>query len=210
MGQRLVVTIYDGETPLANAYYHWSGYTDSAVEITNRCIEYYQRHKDEYAFKKQLAIDMLYSTEAGLTFNAMKEAYSMMSKNPLMTIPIQRAIDRNRGLVEIEQNGMDDSQSASEGDVYIYLDSETVTFTVFWTCEESELIDDYVCEHDIDDEELTEEKENEIINEICKDLKSINYDLECIKFNEFDDFAKEMYGLSSLFMWGDYIVGKIA
>ena len=31
MGQRLNIEIVNGETSLANAYYHWSAYTKSAL-----------------------------------------------------------------------------------------------------------------------------------------------------------------------------------
>ena len=31
MGQRLVIEIKEGDTVLANAYYHWSGYTETSL-----------------------------------------------------------------------------------------------------------------------------------------------------------------------------------
>lgn len=34
MGQRLNIEIVDGNTTLANAYYHWSAFTFPALELT--------------------------------------------------------------------------------------------------------------------------------------------------------------------------------
>ena len=34
MGQRLVIHIFNNEEELANAYYHWSAYTDSSIITT--------------------------------------------------------------------------------------------------------------------------------------------------------------------------------
>ena len=38
MGQRLVVNIVKGKHIIANAYFHWSGYTETAIEITKGVI----------------------------------------------------------------------------------------------------------------------------------------------------------------------------
>ena len=69
MGQRLNVEIlYDG-TLMANAYYHWSAYTSSSLDIVEQILK---SSKD--AFEKKgtreifdTAIDMLESTGAKLT-----------------------------------------------------------------------------------------------------------------------------------------------
>lgn len=39
MGQRLNIEIVNGDTCLANAYYHWSGYTLSACDLTMKILD---------------------------------------------------------------------------------------------------------------------------------------------------------------------------
>lgn len=41
MGQRLNIEIVNGETSLANCYYHWSAYTSSALGLTRQIIDAY-------------------------------------------------------------------------------------------------------------------------------------------------------------------------
>lgn len=38
MGQRLVIEIKEGDTVLANAYYHWSGYTETSLNLLNEVM----------------------------------------------------------------------------------------------------------------------------------------------------------------------------
>ena len=39
MGQRLNIEIIENGKVLANAYYHWSGYTSSSLELTQEILE---------------------------------------------------------------------------------------------------------------------------------------------------------------------------
>ena len=39
MGERLNIEIVKGKKVLANAYYHWSGFTRTAMETTNTIAE---------------------------------------------------------------------------------------------------------------------------------------------------------------------------
>ena len=38
MGQRLVIEIKEGDTVLAIAYYHWSGYTETSLNLLNEVM----------------------------------------------------------------------------------------------------------------------------------------------------------------------------
>ena len=38
MGQRLVIEIKKGDSVLANAYYHWSGYTETSLNLLNEVM----------------------------------------------------------------------------------------------------------------------------------------------------------------------------
>ena len=73
MGQRLNVEILNKGTLMANAYYHWSAYTSSSLDIIEQILK---SSKD--AFEKKgirnifdAAIDMLESTGAKLTHDEL-------------------------------------------------------------------------------------------------------------------------------------------
>lgn len=45
MGQRLNLEITIGENVLANAYYHWSGYTTSSLKLVESALKKIRRRK---------------------------------------------------------------------------------------------------------------------------------------------------------------------
>ena len=127
MGQRLNITIWNGETRLANGYYHWSGYTNSAFHILNETIHainlgYAKIESDPYLY----ALRLLEFTGAGLTD---EEFVHMQTSYPnLMAI---KAKDRNHGLIAVSNPGMNDTEMWEEARINIYIDSKTFDFDVF-------------------------------------------------------------------------------
>ena len=74
MGQRLVINITDKDgKSLANAYYHWSGYTNSAASTLMDMLDNYDELKEQYKDKKELAIRLLEETGAGLNEEEVEE-----------------------------------------------------------------------------------------------------------------------------------------
>ena len=65
MGQRLNIEIKENGTTLANAYYHWSAYTDSSLELTEHILKNIDSVEHENSTVK--AIKLLETTGAGLT-----------------------------------------------------------------------------------------------------------------------------------------------
>ena len=60
MGQRLVIEIKEGDTVLANAYYHWSGYTETSLNLLNEVMNkgiFNNDKKLPIKFSKGLATD---------------------------------------------------------------------------------------------------------------------------------------------------------
>jgi len=94
MGQRLNIEIESAGKTLANCYYHWSGYTRSALELTKVIIHYL---KDKEISKDVLgAIDLLTQTGAGLS----RQAYDNAIAERLIAFEYKEApIDRNEGLI---------------------------------------------------------------------------------------------------------------
>ena len=66
MGQRLNIQFEDNTGVLANAYYHWSGYTSSAMLLTNQIISS-DLIDDTSISNKVKAVKLLELTGAGLT-----------------------------------------------------------------------------------------------------------------------------------------------
>ena len=70
MGERLNIEIVKGNKLLANSYYHWSGYSNCAVNLTIEIVnsfEYIKKYKVDNVKNKDilLAIRLLEATGAG-------------------------------------------------------------------------------------------------------------------------------------------------
>lgn len=104
MGQRLVINVYEKDEKVANAYYHWSGYTLSSLEILKDISRAYAEDKN------MSAVDLLKTTGAKLADD--------------------ENCDRNEGIIETTEEGMYDSSRWSEGDIHIYLDENRFDFDV--------------------------------------------------------------------------------
>lgn len=104
MGQRLVVNIREGEDIKCNAYYHWSGYTNSAIAIIKEMK--LDEFEERYGHMKPIiaGINMLLSTGASFGQN------------------------RNYGLIEVDEQGIKGNLRWSEMTVDVDLKSKTVDF----------------------------------------------------------------------------------
>ena len=67
MGQRLNLEIWNNGKLLANAYYHWSAFTESSAEIISKALNYIENNTLEDNNVLLYAIRILESTGAGLT-----------------------------------------------------------------------------------------------------------------------------------------------
>jgi hypothetical protein len=153
MGQRLVVTVKSTGEDLCKMYFHWSAYTISALmEVRDMMAEfpmetnskedailYFIRYCEEYGGGIDGGMD---SKEWNYITNKYPN-YKFKSEN----------INRNRGLIAISEDGMDEMQSWSEGDIYINLDEMTVHNELFLYYDD---IDEYNRElADREDESIT-------------------------------------------------------
>ena len=118
MGQRLNMEIYHKGECIANAYYHWSAYTCSALTTIKDALYKYEERKKEATNKDGdidytlLAIRMLEDTGSGFNKESIKFAKEMypdlifnMSKN------------RNEGITSIDEKNMDETRNYEEGRV---------------------------------------------------------------------------------------------
>ena len=123
MGQRLNIQFEDNTGVLANAYYHWSGYTSSAMLLTNQIISS-DLIDDTSISNKVKAVKLLELTGAGLT----KEEFNDDFPSHLY----KESKDRTSGLIAISKEGIEETQSWEEARVTIDLDAQQIYFNVYW------------------------------------------------------------------------------
>ena len=125
MGQRLNIQI-EMDIPnsseskvLANAYYHWSGYTSSAYELVKQIADSdYCNVECTIMDPVEKAIRLLEATGAGLTKDEFTDTYPE-SKYKLST-------NRNDGLIAISEAEMTETQNWEEARVTINLSTNMV------------------------------------------------------------------------------------
>ena len=135
MGQRLVINITANDTVLANAYFHWDGYTQCAIEHTCKLIALHEWLNKADEFKnmplKKKAIFMLEFLGAGIT----PEDFHL---NLFLDIWIP-AKDRNEGLIQVSDEQIKDAENWAEGLVVIDIVKKTIDFDVFFYYDEGDL-----------------------------------------------------------------------
>lgn len=154
MGLRLNIEIVKNGKTLANAYYHWSAYSDEACKLTKQAVNFMKNHFsncDDVLY----AIRILESTGAGLPkrepitdIEEIKYIQSSYKKEfwKEMLFPISELDEalkkfpntqfkecegRNKGLIAITDKGIEDNRAWEEGRVTINVDTDTIKFNVF-------------------------------------------------------------------------------
>ena len=140
MGQRLNIQIEMGisnsseNKVLANAYYHWSGYTSSAYELVNKIVQSGVYSLD-ILDPVEKAIRLLEATGAGLTQDEFTETYDEEI--------YKKATSRNEGLIAISEEGIEETQHWEEARVIINLSTGMVDMGgVYYLYEVDELDED--------------------------------------------------------------------
>lgn len=141
MGQSLNIEIRNMNRTLANAYYHWSGYSSTAAEMTRSIIHRFYDHEPCSDFK--LAVDLLQSTGAGLYSEEWERVSSIPDKRFSNVEFHNAAVDRNRGLLSVTPDGIEDTRRLEEARVTIDISKERVDFDVLWLYSPQEYEDVY-------------------------------------------------------------------
>ena len=138
MGQRLNIEIWNEGKRLANAYYHWSGYTSSTLDETMKIIKARENNMDKvYELD---AIHLLEVTGAGLSDNSLKIATEKYPDEYF-----KACTGRNDGLLAIDEKDMEETKNWEEARSEIHFDTETIILDTFHTVdEEGEYVDDYI------------------------------------------------------------------
>lgn len=190
MGQRLNIEIHNNGELLANCYYHWAAYTDSALELTTDALDaLYGELCEKLENPKQKAIVMLYATGAGMRDkNELLLAKNIMKGVDDWEFPSKFEPNRNDGLINVTKEGMQETRDWEEGRVVIDIGTEIVDFNVMFTCDEDEL----------DEEEV-------------KSIEDLNYYTREVPFRDWDSFKDDLENISRYFkdLDGDCLMGKI-
>ena len=136
MGERLNLEICAGENVYANAYYHWSGYTSSAIQLTNCALKLCPQNFNFHSVFFD-AIKMLENTGARLTKSEYSAYSSIVVRNILGNeIPKPKAIqencNRNSGLISITSYGIAETRMWEESRVTIDIKSKSICFGAVW------------------------------------------------------------------------------
>lgn len=169
MGQRLNIEIWNDGAALANAYYHWSAYTDSSAILVSKALDFINENPIDHENILLYAIRVLESTGAGLTEAEIEHA-TIMGINTTERV---ECFGRNSGLLSISEQGIQETRDWQEGAVYIYLDEKRVSFKVFYKSRKWEW-----------EQAQREDYGNENANSNNLDMVQLNFD--DIKFSQWD------------------------
>lgn len=159
MGQRLNIEIHENGKCLANAYYHWSAYTQTALELTRNILDYYPRAKSRYGLS--CAIELLRHTGAKIPTDELIS----QGVNEKLAIDLGSDANRDDGLIAISEKGMKETRACEEGRVIIDIGRSDISFNVFCTWH---------------DEDFDEQFPN---------LRYVPFDRNHISFVDFEEFA---------------------
>lgn len=188
MGQRLNVEIHCKEEIVANAYYHWSAYTRSALEITRDIIQAYEGYRgDKETPEEVVAIRLLEVTGARL----MPEELSAANQQFKDYGPFEGDANRNDGLISITEEGMENTRRWEEGRLILNLDDETVDFYVCNYYFKEQYLDVISWDLNHDSDRLTDE----MLEIKFKEIPLYDVDLEEFHFSEIEERMKFVDGL---------------
>jgi hypothetical protein len=182
MGQRLNIEIINDDKVLANAYYHWAGYTTSAISLTETILHSFI---DDGRYDLPKAIALLKST--GATFNSEENDLALLNKELIQfTLTDEDTIHRNKGLISFSKKGIEETEYWEEARVTINIESKCIDFDVFA----------YITKDEYEEES------------IYSKIKNIDIDINNISFNEFNEFSNLFNGEYSIFKTSsnDYLI----
>lgn len=177
MGERLNIEIWNNGKVLANAYYHWSGYTESATILTKQALRYIEEHPLEDDNEKLYSIRILEATGAGLTDRELE--YAKTDEHLKGISDFAECFGRNEGLLGISPNEIEQTRYWQEEAVYIFLDEKRVSFGAVWKQKKWSWEKDQREEYDNKDAD-------------AKKLEVVDWNLDDIKFADFEKFAEFM------------------
>jgi len=179
MGQRLNLEIAENGKTLANAYYHWSGYTTSSLEVTQFILD----NIDNISYENRVinAVKLLETTGAGLTDEEME--YIKKNIPEAEEIPFDKAVSRNAGLTAVSEKGIEETRNWEEARVTVDLAAKTVNFQALFKYD-------------------SKEEYEEVCESTCKYPVHEKIDFSNIPFNKFHEVSEFIIGLVKKGIYG--------
>ena len=175
MGQRLVINFLHGNSRIANVYYHWSGYTSSALYALANFKERFDATNGIPVNNPDGEEDILLHTLRALTtisdeqkkindalaqsenqFDSIfvdngarisrEDSKALSERYPDEYFGDPADTNRNNGLICITEGQMEDSMSWAEADATVDLDRMRIEFNVLYYTEDDD-DDDFVCDN---------------------------------------------------------------
>lgn len=196
MGQRLVITIHEPRNfdDICKAYYHWSAYTESAMQEVNRICTFYadirnneenKHHSNEWcliqALYKNGSVEyyedgsVIANDHAGMRVDETPEGLNRFCGEPCTFVEVT---DRSEGIIAVSKKGMEELQDWSEGNIDLVLhengEIELFDFDVYW----DEPLEDYCDMQGFDEEERLSDNDIKFIKD-CLEKK--DFDNESLK-----------------------------
>lgn len=188
MGQRLNLEIIDGEKCLANAYYHWSGYSTSSLRIAKQACAVLLRKDLEPTV--QNAIKCLEAT--GATFN--KECWDASKKQGDVVGEWPGCDGRNDGLIGTTEESIKETRSWEEGRIEIDIVKKIFNFKCCWGPNSEEYVED----NEITEDEIkaaTKLKFDSLLNIPISEIDFLLAEIEeCEKNRGLFYVGKDLYG----------------
>lgn len=204
---KLVVNIRKGEAILANAVYYDHFIASKAMGITSFILEDYDRVKENDLSKKResdwklLAIRFLEGADAHLSDSVQKHAIQLWNDEEFYS--------ESNGTIEFEEERIQKNREGFSSEVDIDIENEMINFDLIFELDEEEqwywaTID----MPELDEDELSEEEVDEILENWRDTLDVIECDFNEIPFDDWDD----VYGVLSescpdRFIYGNYVFG---
>lgn len=188
MGQRLVVEVKGFGETICTVYYHWDAYTMSTLYDAKKYIALGLQDcktREEVILK---VIRFCESEGGGVCYTSMDEVKKMFSNEEF-----REDVDRNYGLVDISEKGIDQSLGWAEGNLTLDLVNETAYTDVYSTyASETEYREEYGLE---DEPEF--------------DIPELDADPQEFPFDDVDAMIELIDNCGSMFWYNGIVFVKI-
>lgn len=176
MGQRLILEIIKDEKALASAYYHWSGYTEPAIEMIRQMITALEKNPAMLSdtFNTLDAVRLLEVTDARMDAQEIEDL-SKQYPNEIFA----SSVSRNSGIINQTAKGMSNNMDWGEAFGSIDISNKTVTVDTFF---EEEDTDEVMEQYDLTIDELNA-------------LPSVELNYSDITFEQFATLEQEVHKL---------------
>lgn len=141
MGQRLNIEIKDDDMTLACCYYHWSGYTGSSAELTNKIINGFYEYPDHTEPMIIQAVRLLRDTGASFSTEEARRILNDPELKEMLELFLGGTPDRSNGLIGVTEKEILNTEMCEEARVEIDITRKTVYFGAIYDIDPEETVE---------------------------------------------------------------------